>query len=645
MINWEKLSRMVVEAKTKKNSDSYLETNMKKRRENNEKAIEDMKKVKDDTVPRWMKETLDPVGKEDEDIDNDGDHDKTDKYLLNRRRVRSKAISSKEKTKMKEETELQEKSLSRAQQRFMGMVYAAKKGEPPASPEVAKAASGISKKEAKKFAKTKHEGLPEKKEEVSLVQKMIEEYGLLSEAPKGTIPGGPRKSKKYKKVAKQAKLAAAVNKMMKDDIDSQEEIETPEKKPSEKKSTGKGPTGIERAARTSAAARIRTARIQKEIEREKIAAKEKARKERQSAEEERRSARQKKAEQSKKDKEEKRKQDELERKKNKLKAERKKALDVSGQMIADKDTEGKAHSKMVSNVGEVGKGVGRLAKVGVKYALHKRKEQQEKKKENEQKQRKDENVSEGNSYSNWREEFIYEIETPNQNSKKKVIDVSKKENKIKLFPNVNEAAPLAAAIPLVARIAGGAAARGIAARGAGIAAKGAMRKKLVDVASTKGGEMTADYVQKKLEKKFKNEPEDEMDEETAVSGYGFRGRYDQFGREIDPKTGKVVQGPMHPGKKIENNKKQSTMEDWQKVNRQDKTDGLSQKAVNAYRRENPGSKLQTAVTEKKPKGKRAERRKSFCRRMKGMKSKLTSSKTARDPDSRINKALRRWRCN
>jgi hypothetical protein len=87
------------------------------------------------------------------------------------------------------------------------------------------------------------------------------------------------------------------------------------------------------------------------------------------------------------------------------------------------------------------------------------------------------------------------------------------------------------------------------------------------------------------------------------------------------------------------------IEDWQSVNRNDKTDGLSQKAVNAYRRENPGSKLQTAVTEKKPTGKRADRRKSFCRRMKGMKSKLTSAKTSRDPDSRINKALRRWNCN
>jgi hypothetical protein len=86
-------------------------------------------------------------------------------------------------------------------------------------------------------------------------------------------------------------------------------------------------------------------------------------------------------------------------------------------------------------------------------------------------------------------------------------------------------------------------------------------------------------------------------------------------------------------------------EDWQSVNRKDKTDGLSQKAVNSYRRENPGSNLQTAVTEKKPSGKRAKRRSSFCSRMKGMKSKLTSTKTARDPDSNINKALRRWNCN
>ena len=89
-------------------------------------------------------------------------------------------------------------------------------------------------------------------------------------------------------------------------------------------------------------------------------------------------------------------------------------------------------------------------------------------------------------------------------------------------------------------------------------------------------------------------------------------------------------------------------EDWQKTNRQYKTDGMSQKAVNAYKRENPGSKLKTAVTQKpstlKRGSKKAKRRKSFCSRMKGMKKRLNSAKTARDPDSRINKALRRWNC-
>ena len=89
-------------------------------------------------------------------------------------------------------------------------------------------------------------------------------------------------------------------------------------------------------------------------------------------------------------------------------------------------------------------------------------------------------------------------------------------------------------------------------------------------------------------------------------------------------------------------------EDWQKVNKHDKTDGLSQKAVNAYRRENPGSKLKTAVTTKPSKlkkgSKSAKRRKSFCARMSGMKKHNAGAKTKRDPDSPINKALRRWNC-
>lgn len=86
-------------------------------------------------------------------------------------------------------------------------------------------------------------------------------------------------------------------------------------------------------------------------------------------------------------------------------------------------------------------------------------------------------------------------------------------------------------------------------------------------------------------------------------------------------------------------------EDWNKVNKQDKTDGLSQKAVNAYRRENPGSKLQTAVTTKPSKlkagSKDAKRRKSFCARMSGNKGPMKDEKGRPTPKA---KALRRWNC-
>ncbi len=73
--------------------------------------------------------------------------------------------------------------------------------------------------------------------------------------------------------------------------------------------------------------------------------------------------------------------------------------------------------------------------------------------------------------------------------------------------------------------------------------------------------------------------------------------------------------------------------------------GMTAAGVKAYRRLNPGSKLKTAVTGKvKPGSTAAKRRKSFCARMKGMKRSRTSAKTARDPNSRINKSLRKWKC-
>jgi len=157
---------------------------------------------------------LDPVGKEDSDPDNDGKHnDPNDKYIMKRRAAIGAAIASRNEdylwTEGTDSTEgkntrkigggpvdnyasgvvkvspedgtqgqggpknvyahtevegelIVEKAKSKAQQRFMGMVYAVKKGKKAMSPEVAAAAEGMTKKEAKKYAKTKHKGLPEK---------------------------------------------------------------------------------------------------------------------------------------------------------------------------------------------------------------------------------------------------------------------------------------------------------------------------------------------------------------------------------------------------------------------------------------------------------------------------------------------------
>ena len=160
------------------------------------------------------KESLDPVGQEDADIDNDGKINKSDSYLKNRRKAIGKAIAKEDylwsegtdSTEGKNKTQitgkgvdnyasgaikispedgtqldtkpknvyahtelegevLTEKAKSKAQQRFMAMVYSTKKGKKPMSPEVEAAAKGMTKKEAKKFAKTKHKGIPEKVEE------------------------------------------------------------------------------------------------------------------------------------------------------------------------------------------------------------------------------------------------------------------------------------------------------------------------------------------------------------------------------------------------------------------------------------------------------------------------------------------------
>jgi hypothetical protein len=229
------------------------------------------------------------------------------------------------------------------------------------------------------------------------------------------------------------------------------------------------------------------------------------------------------------------------------------------QKISTKDTEGAAATKVASNLGKMVKGGVQLGATAFKIAKTKRELNKQNKKEVAKEELHD-----------WRKDFLFEVEDfSSVTDKKKVIDVSKKKNKIQINPNMSE--------------------------GCG-------------------------YDEKENETPKK----DMRDLPTKVNL---------------AKTKMRSAGVRNPIVMI------GVKEDWQSVNRKDKTNGLSQKAVDAYRRENPGSKLQTAVTEKKPTGKRAERRKSFCRRMEGMKKRLTSAETARDPDSRINKALRRWNCN
>lgn len=82
-----------------------------------------------------------------------------------------------------------------------------------------------------------------------------------------------------------------------------------------------------------------------------------------------------------------------------------------------------------------------------------------------------------------------------------------------------------------------------------------------------------------------------------------------------------------------------------KAKHKSESGGLNAKGRAAYNNATGGNlKAPVSLKEAAKSAAKAKRRKSFCARMKGMKSKLTSAATARDPDSRINKALRKWDC-
>ena len=514
----------------------------------------------------------------------------------------------------KEEVEyIEEKSLSRAQQRFMGMVYAAKKGETPASPEVAKAAEGMSKKAARDFAKTKHEGLPEKKEDVKEEMSLVER--ILAEATDAErMAAKARREERKKKQAKRmkaAKLSVAANQVL------------------------KGENEDESKPRESAGERVQ--KLKNERQERMDAAKDK----RQALADARKDAEEEKKKREKEKEERNKKIEDAKNLKKKQRSELKRSIqsafprqiEVSS---SEKDTD--VASAMVGNIGSVAGGLAKtgfaLGKYGVQRAMARRNQNKDK---NEQ-------------FSNWREEFILEVDDQNLAANPKIIDVSKKKNKIEINPNMSEGSDcggkdetpkkdmrdlrtkvnlaktkarlmgdknpmvmiaaeeletkniqeIAPIVPLVARLLGGTASRTVATRIAGSSAQGSLRSMAGEVVGDKVGEIVQDRLTPK--------PKDKSEEDENSLDIGNR-KVRNEGAAWTNKKGKNPSG------------------------------GLNERGRKSYERANPGSDL------KAPSKKVGNpRRKSFCARMKGMKEKLTSAKTARDPDSRINKSLRAWNC-
>ena len=83
---------------------------------------------------------------------------------------------------------------------------------------------------------------------------------------------------------------------------------------------------------------------------------------------------------------------------------------------------------------------------------------------------------------------------------------------------------------------------------------------------------------------------------------------------------------------------------WQRSEGKNPEGGLNAKGRASAKAQGHNLKPPVSSEQAKKSKKSASRRKSFCARMSGMKSKLTSKKTASDPDSRINKSLRKWDC-
>ena len=546
---------------------------------------------------------------------------------------------------------IEEKSLSRAQQRFFGMVRAAQDGKMKSpSPEVAKAAKEMTKKQAHDFAATKHKGLPEKKEEpkeeFSLVDTVIAQFSPLNEAPENTIPGGKRRkglsktiqSRQVDKLADEGdyeradKLQDVSSVKLKKNKPQPTASKSPEPEPEKKQESGsKKPsagktTAYERATRTSAAGRIRAARIARQTEREKREYKEKIRQEKkseqQAAAEDRRKSDEEKQQKLKEiergkraDSDERaaqRQYDVKQAKKQNLRKQIGAAINVKGpDVVSSKESDAKAVRADVQSAGQLLGAGAKLVGVAVNKMAEKRREKQREKVGKEAREKSLKDASQIESFVNWREEFILEVDDQDVNpDQKKIIDISKKKNNIEINPKIDEAAPL---IPIIARLAGGMTSRAVGSKLAGSAVQGSLRSNAAEFAANKAGNLATDLVKDKLEKKSRNEP--------SSSGTDILGMLSRLG------TGQNEEFVNEAGAA------------WTKKSGKNQSGGLNEKGRKSYEAENPGSDLKAPSKEVGN-----PRRASFCARMSGMKAKLTSKKTANDPDSRINKSLRAWNC-
>ena len=499
----------------KKKDSSYLETDMKKRRENNEKAIEDMKKTK--AHADMVKSARKAMGVDEEFVGEDKEYRREMAKASARERAEEKRSDNEwRKTKPGEKKSL-------------------KLSTTPHTKSVVKdyvdQEMGKIKYMDKVTKKNKNVVGLVTKEEFSLVDMMIAQFSPLNEAPENTIPGGKRRrglsktiqSRQVDKLADEGdyeradKLQDVSSVKLKKNKSQPTASKSPESKPekkqestSKKETAGKS-TATERAARTTASARIRAARIARETEKEKREYKEKIRQEKKSeqqagAEDRRKSAEEK--QQKLKEIEKGKRADSAERsaqkeyddkqsKKEKFRKEIGAATQIKSLDVASsKESDAKAVGPAVQAAGQIAAIPFKLAGVALKNANLRRKEKQREKTGKEAKEKSLKDDSQNESFCNWREEFILEVDDQVANpDQKKIIDVSKKKNKIEINPKIDEAAPL---IPIIARLAGGMTSRAVSSKLAGTAAKGSLRSKAAEFAANKAGNFAANTVQDKL---------------------------------------------------------------------------------------------------------------------------------------------------